>query len=155
MQGRQYDDRQRFFILPNDRKETENHPDMTGSYTDDHGNEYWVSAWVGETRDGRRMISGSIRPKDRQSGGGGRGGGQGRQGGGYGGGRSRDPLGGSARGYNDGPPRRGRSDYDDRDYGAPPPRRGGGYGGDPRGDLPPAQGPDDYGRDELDDDIPF
>ena len=40
-----YDRTNRGSIWKNDRKETDNHPDFTGSFTDANGVEYWVSAW--------------------------------------------------------------------------------------------------------------
>ena len=39
-----YDNTNRGSIWPNDKKETDNHPDFTGSLNVD-GVEYWVSAW--------------------------------------------------------------------------------------------------------------
>jgi hypothetical protein len=40
----QYDNTNRGSIWPNDKKETENHPDFKGSINVE-GKEYWVSAW--------------------------------------------------------------------------------------------------------------
>ncbi len=40
-----YDRTNRGSIWKNDRKESDNHPDFTGSFTDANGVEYWVSAW--------------------------------------------------------------------------------------------------------------
>ena len=40
----EYDNTNRGAIWKNDKKETENHPDYTGSL-DVGGQEYWVSAW--------------------------------------------------------------------------------------------------------------
>lgn len=40
-----YDNRNRGSIWKNDRKEKETHPDFKGTYTDENGGEYWVSAW--------------------------------------------------------------------------------------------------------------
>jgi len=39
-----YDDTNRGSIWPNDRKETDKHPDFTGSLNVE-GRDYWVSAW--------------------------------------------------------------------------------------------------------------
>jgi hypothetical protein len=39
-----YDDTNRGSIWPNDRKESERHPDFTGSLNVE-GREFWVSAW--------------------------------------------------------------------------------------------------------------
>lgn len=40
-----YDNRGRGSIWKNERKESDTHPDFTGSYTDENGREFWVSAW--------------------------------------------------------------------------------------------------------------
>lgn len=52
-------------LFKNDRKESENHPDYTGSGKVG-GREVWVSAWVKETKDGRKYFSGSYRFKENQ-----------------------------------------------------------------------------------------
>ncbi len=61
-------------LFRNDKKESEKHPDYTGS-AKVHGEEMWISAWVRETKDGRKYFSISLKPKeDKQQsrGGGGR-----------------------------------------------------------------------------------
>lgn len=40
----EYDNTNRGSVWKNDKKETENHPDLTGSLNVE-GKEYWVSAW--------------------------------------------------------------------------------------------------------------
>jgi len=40
-----YDNSNRGSIWKNEKKQTESHPDFTGTYTDENGKEYWVSAW--------------------------------------------------------------------------------------------------------------
>ena len=40
-----YDNRNRGSIWKNEKKQTETHPDFTGTYTDENNVEYWVSAW--------------------------------------------------------------------------------------------------------------
>ena len=49
----------------NARKEKPNHPDHTGTAEID-GNQYWVSAWVKEGKDGK-FFSLSFKPKESQS----------------------------------------------------------------------------------------
>ena len=40
-----YDNRNRGSIWKNDRKEKDTHPDLTGTYTDENGVEFFVNAW--------------------------------------------------------------------------------------------------------------
>lgn len=51
-------------LFTNTRKETESHPQYTGSITVD-GKDYWLSAWVKEGKSGKFM-SLSVKPKDAQ-----------------------------------------------------------------------------------------
>ena len=51
-------------LFRNERKETEKHPDHTGSLKID-GREYWLSAWVKEGAKGR-FFSLAVKPKDEQ-----------------------------------------------------------------------------------------
>ena len=53
-------------LFRNDKKQTDNHPDQTGSLMV-AGVEYWLSAWVKETKDGRKYFSLSFKPKDERS----------------------------------------------------------------------------------------
>jgi len=61
----QYDNTNRGQIWPNDKKETENHPDFKGSINVE-GKEYWVSAW--KRKDGANpkapSLSFSVQAKD-------------------------------------------------------------------------------------------
>lgn len=50
-------------LFRNERKERENHPDYTGKAMIE-GVEYWVSAWVKETRDGKKYFSMAYKPKE-------------------------------------------------------------------------------------------
>jgi hypothetical protein len=62
----QYDRTNKGVLFDNDRKQTDNHPDMTGSINID-GVEHWFSAWW---KDGSRgeFLSLSIgKPKDQQA----------------------------------------------------------------------------------------
>jgi hypothetical protein len=49
-------------LFKNDRKEKDSHPDYTGSAMI-HGQEFWMSAWIKEGRNGKFM-SFSFRPKE-------------------------------------------------------------------------------------------
>ncbi len=40
-----YDNKNRGSIWKNEKKETDTHPDFTGTYVDAGGVEHWVSAW--------------------------------------------------------------------------------------------------------------
>jgi len=61
----EYDNTNRGSIWKNDRKETDNHPDFTGSLNVG-GVEYWVSAW--KRKDGAAAkapaLSFTVKPKD-------------------------------------------------------------------------------------------
>lgn len=74
-----YDNTNRGAIWKNDRKETENHPDFTGTLNVD-GKDYWVSAWKRkpDAKEGSPALSFSVKVKEPRSqsnpgGGGGRG----------------------------------------------------------------------------------
>lgn len=58
----QYDNTNRWTLNKNDRKETDKHPDYTGSLNVD-GREFWLSAWLKEGSRGK-FFSGSIKPKE-------------------------------------------------------------------------------------------
>lgn len=55
----EYDNTNRGVLFKNSRKQTENHPDYTGSINID-GTEYWLSAWIKESRAGNKFLSLSI-----------------------------------------------------------------------------------------------
>ena len=63
----QYDNTNRGSIWKNDKKETEKHPDFTGSLNVD-GVEYWVSAWKRKPDANPKApaLSFSIKPKEQQ-----------------------------------------------------------------------------------------
>ena len=47
----------------NDRRKSDNHPEFTGTAEVD-GVEYWLSAWVNETREGRKYFKIRFKKKD-------------------------------------------------------------------------------------------
>ena len=61
----QYDDRNRGSIWKNEKKETDKHPDFTGSLNVD-GKDYWVSAWKRkpDASDRAPALSFSVKQKD-------------------------------------------------------------------------------------------
>ena len=59
----EYDNANSGVLFKNDRKETERHPDYTGTWTDADGVEHWFSAWLKESKSGTKFMSVSARPK--------------------------------------------------------------------------------------------
>jgi hypothetical protein len=49
-------------IFVNDRKETEKHPDRTGSITVE-GKEYWLNGWLKKDKNGKPFLSLSVKAK--------------------------------------------------------------------------------------------
>ena len=49
-------------LFPNERKETDKHPDRTGTALID-GKEYWVSGWIKDGKKGK-WLSLAFKPKD-------------------------------------------------------------------------------------------
>ena len=62
----QYDNRSTGALFKNKRKQKDTHPDYTGTFTDEGGREYWVSAWIKKSKSGETFMSLSHRPKDEQ-----------------------------------------------------------------------------------------
>lgn len=58
-----YDNELRGSLFRNDRKEKETHPDYTGSCQID-GVEYYMNAWIRESKAGKKYFSFSFKPKD-------------------------------------------------------------------------------------------
>lgn len=58
----EYSNENRGALFKNQKKETDSHPDYTGSINVD-GTEYWVSSWIKEGKSGKFM-SLSVKPKE-------------------------------------------------------------------------------------------
>ena len=58
-----YDNTNRGVLFRNDRKETETQPDFTGSI-DVGGVDHYLSAWVKESKQGKKFFSLSVKAKD-------------------------------------------------------------------------------------------
>ena len=50
-------------LFKNDRKETDNHPDYKGSINVG-GVEYWINAWLNESKSGQKYMGLKIKAKD-------------------------------------------------------------------------------------------
>jgi hypothetical protein len=53
-------------LFKNDRREKDSHPEYKGDINID-GTDYTLSAWVKETKAGRKFFSLSVRPKQQRS----------------------------------------------------------------------------------------
>ena len=63
----QYDNTNSGALFANDNRKTDKHPTHTGTINVD-GKDYWLSAWVKESKAGRRFFSLSVKPKEDQRG---------------------------------------------------------------------------------------
>jgi hypothetical protein len=66
----EYDNTNTGLLARNQRRETEKHPEFTGSINIE-GREYWLSAWVREGKaggklEGQKFFSLAVKPKDAQ-----------------------------------------------------------------------------------------
>lgn len=62
-QNAEYDNELRGSLFRNDRKEKDTHPDYTGSCQID-GVEYYMNAWIRESKAGKKYFSFSFKAKD-------------------------------------------------------------------------------------------
>ena len=53
-------------LFKNDKGDNEKRPDYKGSYTDGDGNEFWVSSWLKQSKDGKKFLSLSMQPKEKK-----------------------------------------------------------------------------------------
>jgi hypothetical protein len=66
--SKQYDETNRGALFKNDRKESDNHPDLSGKINVD-GKDYWLSGWTKRNDDNSfKVLSLSIKPKEQQGG---------------------------------------------------------------------------------------
>lgn len=62
--SKQYDNTNRGALFKNDRKETDNHPDLSGQINVD-GKDYWLSGWTKRNEDNSfKVLSLSVKPKE-------------------------------------------------------------------------------------------
>lgn len=61
----EYDNTNRGMLMKNLNKTADNHPDYSGSINVD-GMDYWLSAWIKESKKGTKFFSMSVKPKDQQ-----------------------------------------------------------------------------------------
>lgn len=61
--SQEYDNTNSGALFKNERKETENQPDYTGSVNVE-GTEFWLSGWIKESKAGKKFMSLSVRAKD-------------------------------------------------------------------------------------------
>jgi uncharacterized protein (DUF736 family) len=62
--SQEYDNTNRGVLFKNDKKETDNHPDYTGSLDVD-GDEFFLSAWIKTSKAGKKFMSLSVKLKDK------------------------------------------------------------------------------------------
>ena len=60
-----YDNNRTGVLFKNDKKESDRHPDYKGSCEID-GTEFWIAAWIKESKAGAKFMSLAFTPKDEQ-----------------------------------------------------------------------------------------
>lgn len=58
----EYDNKNRGALFRNDKKEEEKHPDYRGTINV-AGTDYWLDAWIKESKAGKKYMSLSVKPK--------------------------------------------------------------------------------------------
>ena len=61
----EYDNTNRGALFRNDKKETDKHPDYTGSINVG-GQDFYLSGWINTAKSGKKYFSLSVRPKERE-----------------------------------------------------------------------------------------
>jgi uncharacterized protein (DUF736 family) len=59
-----YDNKLSGALFKNDKGDNPKRPDYKGSFTDGSGNEFWVSSWLKQTKEGKKFLSLSMQPKE-------------------------------------------------------------------------------------------
>jgi hypothetical protein len=61
---KQFDNTNRGALFINDKKESDNHPDLSGNINVD-GKDFWLSGWTKKTETGKfKVLSLSVKPKE-------------------------------------------------------------------------------------------
>jgi uncharacterized protein (DUF736 family) len=61
--SQQYDNTNRGALFKNEGKESDSHPDYQGNINVG-GKEFWLSAWIKESKAGKKYMSLSVKPKE-------------------------------------------------------------------------------------------
>lgn len=61
--SKQYNNTNSGALFKNKRKESDKHPDYTGALNV-NGHDYWLSAWINETKSGEKIMKLAVKQKD-------------------------------------------------------------------------------------------
>lgn len=65
----EYDNNNSFVLFKNNKEGNEKRPDYTGTMTDAAGKEFPIAAWIRESKNGKKFMSGKIsEPRDSEGG---------------------------------------------------------------------------------------